>query len=121
MRAVKHERRRRERIFRRSAAYAMRFSSHGLRPWLRSVAAARLNKGAASPRLFTTALLGLLEPIEQASCIGSSERFESMWLALFDGIARDCSFGAKKFRFLLHLAMPHIFVQLTDVHEHAHL
>jgi hypothetical protein len=42
-------------------------------------------------------------------------------LALLDGIACDGAVGAKKVRFLLHLSVPHVLVQLADAHEHAHL
>jgi hypothetical protein len=44
------ERRRRERIFRRSAAHFVKTINHGRRPWLHPTAATRLNKDAAPPR-----------------------------------------------------------------------
>src|SRR5207244_10351690 len=71
--------------------------------------------------LLAAALLGLLKPIEQAPGVGADERLQPVRLTLLDAIACERSFGTEEFGLLLHLAVPHVMVQLADVHENAHL
>src|SRR3984957_3100643 len=70
--------------------------------------------------LLAATLFGFLKSVEQASCVGTGQRFEPVRLTQLDGIARDRPGRAEEFGFLLHLWMPHVFVILTNVHEDAH-
>src|SRR5688572_15753934 len=72
-------------------------------------------------RLLAAALPGFFKPVEQAAGVDSRECVEAVRLAFLDGVARDGAFGAKEFRFLFHLAVPHVLVLFADVHEDAHL
>src|SRR5262245_24163690 len=51
---------RRERIFRHSAAHERTLVNHGLRPWLGSFAAPRLNNDAAPPRYYFLTVLWMV-------------------------------------------------------------
>src|SRR5262245_866326 len=77
--------------------------------------------GAHTGPLPAAALLGLLEPIEQAPGVGAGEGLQPVRLTFLDGIACDRSSRAKELDLLLHLAVPHVMVKLADVHENAHL
>src|SRR5712691_2809457 len=74
----------------------------------------------ARARLLSASLPGLLEAIEQAACAGSRERIEAVRLPFLDRVPCNRPLGTEEFRFLLHLAVPPVLVELADVHEHAH-
>ena len=70
---------------------------------------------------FLTHPFRFFETVEEACDIGTLQRGHAVWLAFLDRVARDSAPGAQELRFLLHLAVPPIFVQLADVHEYAEL
>src|SRR5579863_9059812 len=70
--------------------------------------------------LFTATFFSFLEAVEEAAGVHSRQGFQAMWLAFFNGVAGDGSFGGKRLRFPLHFRMPAVFVVLADVHENAH-
>src|SRR5262249_20276827 len=59
--------------------------------------------------------------LKKTASVGSCESFHTMRLSLLDGVARDGAVRAKPLGLFLHLAMPHIFVELTDIQEDTHL
>src|SRR5215831_19809357 len=71
--------------------------------------------------LLAAALLCLLKAIEQAPGIGACKGLQPVRLTLLDAITRERSFGPKVFGLLLHLAVPHVRIELADIHEDAHL
>src|SRR5690349_19706997 len=72
-------------------------------------------------RLLAAAFLRLFKSVEEAPGVGAGECVEPVRLSFLDGVARDGALRAQEFGFFLHLAVPHVFVQFADVHEHAHL
>src|SRR5579871_4190082 len=71
--------------------------------------------------LFAAALAALFEPVEQTPGVVARQGLQPVRLALFDAVSRDRALGAKKLGLTLHLAVPHVGVVFSDVHENAHL
>src|SRR5262249_15539740 len=80
-----------------------------------------LHLAPLSPSSRRASVLRFLEVVEQPSRVSSGERLEPVRLALLDRVIRDRSAETKVLRFPLHLVVPSVLVELTDVHEHAHL
>ena len=70
--------------------------------------------------LFAAALPGLFKPVEQATGIYASESLHPVGLSVLDGIPRDGATGMKELGFPIHFGVPHILVEFSDIHEHAH-